>query len=416
MKIAFMVSIFPALSETFILNQIIGLIDRGYDVKIFANQPGDFPKTHADVSKRRLQERTYYPPSINKFMPRNMFSRVIKAWCLLMVNFPKNPVALMNSLNFIKFGKEALSLRLFYKIIPYVQQSLFKYDIIQCHFGDNGNRAVFLKDVGVIKGKIFTTFHGYDISHSINSRGIDFYDNLFKNGDLFLPISEKWKDELIKLGCEEKKIVVHKMGVDLAKFVFSPQHIGERREVKILTISRLVEKKGVEYGIRAVAKVLEGYPQVQYKIIGDGPLRGHLQSLISSLGIEQNVHLLGWEQQDDLIGMLQDSDILLAPSVTSENGDQEGIPVVLMEAMAIGIPVVSTQHSGIPELIENGTSGFLVPERDVVELYNTLMYIIDHPEIFLKIQKHARNHVETHHDINKLNDRLVGIYQKLLSP
>jgi colanic acid/amylovoran biosynthesis glycosyltransferase len=272
-----------------------------------------------------------------------------------------------------------------------------------------------LKNVGVIKGKVITTFHGYDISLLVKSRKINFYDNLFKNGDLFLPISEKWKSELIKLGCEEKKIVVHKMGVDLAKFVFSPQQIGKGGEVKILTISRLVEKKGVKYGIRAVAKVLEGYPQVQYKIAGDGPLRGDLQSLVCSLGIEQNVRFLGWQQQDDLVKILQDSDILLAPSVTSEDGDQEGIPVVLMEAMAIGIPVVSTHHSGIPELIENGISGFLVPERDVVALYNTLIYIIDHPEICPKIQRHARNHVETHHDVNKLNDRLVDIYQKLLS-
>lgn len=241
-KVAFMVTIFPALSETFILNQVTGLIGRGHHVRIFAKRPGDFPKTHADVMKYNVLESTYYFP--NKYMPRNKIFRVIKAVGLLMANFHKNPIALLNSLNFAKFGRDASSLSIFFKIIPFVKNDLHKDDIVHCHFGQNGILAAFLKDIGVIKGKLVTTFHGFDISKTINMKGKDIYDHLFKTGDLFQPISEKWKTELVKLGCGEEKITVHRMGIDTKKFAFISKHVREKKKVQILTIARLVEKKG----------------------------------------------------------------------------------------------------------------------------------------------------------------------------
>jgi colanic acid/amylovoran biosynthesis glycosyltransferase len=104
----------------------------------------------------------------------------------------------------------------------------------------------------------------------------------------------------------------------------------------------------------------------------------------------------------------------MAPSVTAADGDQEGIPNVIKEAMAMGIPVLATRHSGIPELVEEGLSGFLVSERDTDALTDRLIHLIDHPEIWPEMGKAGRDYVKKHYDINKLNDRMVEIFQSLM--
>ena len=112
---------------------------------------------------------------------------------------------------------------------------------------------------------------------------------------------------------------------------------------------------------------------------------------------------------------MKDVDILLVPSVTAQDGDQEGTPAVLMEALAQGIPVISTYHSGIPELVQDGISGFLVPERDTNALAEKIIYLLEHQEIWAEMGKAGRKYVEENFDTNKLNDRLIKIYQQLLN-
>jgi colanic acid/amylovoran biosynthesis glycosyltransferase len=133
------------------------------------------------------------------------------------------------------------------------------------------------------------------------------------------------------------------------------------------------------------------------------------------LNIRDRVKLLGWKRQEEVVALLSGADILLAPSVTGADGDQEGIPVVLMEALAQGVPVLSTYHSGIPELVQDGQSGFLVPERDVAALADKLGYLVQHPECWPELGRAGRRYVETYYDINKLNDQLVDLYRRLLT-
>lgn len=413
MKIAFFVNQFPCLSETFILNQITGLIDRGHEIDIFAYGSGDDSKMHEDVNRYNLLRQTfYYGPSYNK-IPVNKFLRILKGLNLIIINFHKKPMSLLKSLNVFKFKKEAASLSILYKIIPFIDKGT--YDIIHCHFGPNGNLVALLKDMGVIKGKIITTFHGYDITSYIRKNGRNVYYYLFSRGDFFLPISERWKNELVRMGCNESKIIVHRMGIDTNKFQLSEKAHRNDGKVSLLTVARLVEKKGVEYGVHAVARIIDKFPDVEYRIAGDGPLRSTLEHLIEDLNAQNNIKLLGWKHQEEIAKLMKESNILLAPSVTSENGDQEGIPVVIMEAMAQGLPVLSTYHSGIPELVQDGKSGFLVPESDVDALVERLIYLIEHREIWPQIGKMGRKFVEDNYDINKLNDRLVDIYCQLLN-
>ncbi len=409
MKIAFIVNEFPSLSQTFVLNQITGLIDRGHEVDIFAEEERREDKIHDDVRKYNLLERTSYPLAI----PQNKVQRIFEILGYIYNLIKKNPKPILNSLNVMKYGRKASSLSLIYQIIPFLQKG--PYDVVHCHFGPCGILGALLKELDATGGKLVATFHGYDMSKYLKKHGDRVYGSLFGKGDLFLPISECWKVKLIKLGCSKEKIVVHRMGIDISKFRFTPRMPKNKEKVQLLTIGRLVEKKGVQYGIQAVAKVINKFPNIEYKIIGEGPLRGSLETLINDLNVIDRVQLLGWKEQEELVKILSEADILLAPSVTSHDGDQEGIPVVLMEALARGLPVISTYHSGIPELIQDKKSGLLVPEGDVNSLVEKLEYLFLNQKIWSEMGNVGRRHVDEYYGINKLNDQLVALYEKTLS-
>jgi colanic acid/amylovoran biosynthesis glycosyltransferase len=411
MKIAFIVNQFPALSETFILNQITGLLDRGHEVDVYAYSPRNDPGVHADVKRYNLLEHTCYM-TVYASMPRNKIYRLIKGIGRIAIDLYKKPVAVLNSLNFLKFGKSAASLEILYQITPFLDKG--PYDIIHCHFGPLGYLGIFLKSVGAVHGQIVTTFRGFDISSYIKRNGEHTYDMLFEKGSLFLCVSEQIKSILISLGCDEQKIIVHRSGVHISESHFSLCHQKIGDKLRLLTVARLVEKKGVQYGIQSVAKLLKRHPNITYKIAGDGYLKDTLQRLIEELNVSNNVTLLGWKTQEQIRELLQEADILLAPSVTSQNSDREGIPGAIVEALAWGLPVLSTRHSGIPEVIQDGESGLLVPERDVDALAEKLEYLIEHSELWPEMGRKGRKYVEEHYDIDKLNDRLVEIYQRLL--
>lgn len=405
MKIAFLVNRFPVLSQTFILNQLTGLIDRGHEVHIFSNSPEDTSETHEDVKKYNLLKYTYYylyP------LPGNKVSKLglIVRYCW------KRPKAIFKVLRLRKQKK-----REFEKILSVAISFLGKgpYDIIHCHFGPNGTLAVSLKDIGAIEGKIVTAFHGYDISSYIIKNGDSAYKDLFLRGDLFLPISERWKNKLIELGCDEKKIIVHRMGIDMNKFVFPRSGQRNDGKIRLLSIGRLVEKKGMRYAISAVAKLLKKYPDIEYTIAGDGPLKNDLENLIQELHGQDNIKLVGWKRQSEVITLLRNSDMFIASSVTGRDGDLEGIPVVLMEALAMGLPVISTRHSGIPELVEDGKTGFLVPEGDSDAIAEKLEFLINHQEDRNIMKEAGRIYVEKRYNIDTLNDELVEIYRRLLN-
>ena len=410
MRIAFLVNGFPLLSETFVLNQITGLLDRGHEVDIFAHTRWYQAKVHDDIRRYKLLERTHHLNLDNSMLPQEL-PGVLRTLFLIFKNVHKNPIVLWEVLKAFRSGSIHSALKRLYPIILFLDKG--PYDVVLCHFGSNGNLAVDLKKRRAFRSRIITTFHGHDISAHIVQKGRNLYDTLFAQGDLFLTISDVFKDRLIKLGCSEQKVVVHRAGVDVRRFSYAPRSLDRSGNIRVTTIARLVEIKGVEYGIQAIGKLIPNYPGVEYRIAGDGPLKDILERLIQELGVGDSVTLLGWQSQEEVRELLHHTDILLAPSVTGCDGNQEGIPVVLMEALALGIPAVTTQHSGIPELVHDGESGFVVAERDADALAEKLAYLIEHPETWSRMGIKGRSHVEQHYNIDKLNDRLVEIFQQV---
>jgi len=404
MKIAFLVTEFPKLSETFILNQITGLLVMGHEVEVFVDRDPAEAKIHPDIEKYHLMDQVCY---IN--IPRNYLIRVLKAIYLVGSNFFKvSPVRIFKALNVFRYGLFMASLKPLYYLISFPRRD---FDVIHCHFGPNGIVGAHLKDDG-IGGKLVITFHGADMSKFILTYGDNVYKNLFSKGDIFMPISEYWKKRLVEMGCPEDKTVVHHMGVDLENFRFFERQ--PKDVTRILSVARLTSKKGHEYAIKAVGKLAKENNSVKYIVAGDGKLKGKLESLVSELRIENNVEFLGLTGQEEIRKLYQQAHIFLLPSVVAKDGDQEGIPVVLMEAMAAGLPVISTRHSGIPELVKDGVSGFLVPEKDTDVLSEKLNFLIKHSELWNEMGAEGRKFVEEKYDAKKLNRKLVNIYMDLV--
>ncbi len=405
MKIAFLCNQFPKLSETFILNQITGLIDRGHEVDVFAAGTENEPELHDDIAKYDLLNRTFYYEHI----PDNKLLRFKKAAALVRDNFYKGRGAIVKALNVLEFGRDAASLRNVYRIIPFLNRS--HYDIIHCQYGPNGDLGVLLRALGIFNGKIVTTFHGYDIRLGLEKGG-GIYRRLFSRGDVFIAISPYNYNNLLKLGLDAGKIVYHPVGIDLKQFAYkwpaSPAEEG--KQIRVLTVARLVPEKGLAYGVHAIRKTLQRLPglNLEYNIIGSGPLDAELTALIRSLNLEKVVHMRGAKNQSQIAEAYQRSDIFLLPSVA------EALPVVAMEAQAVGLPVMATAVGSMDRIVINGETGFCVPPSDPDALADGLCFLMDHPEIWPQMGRLGRRHVENNFNIDMLNDRLVDLYVQLL--
>jgi colanic acid/amylovoran biosynthesis glycosyltransferase len=405
MRVALFLTNFPNLSETFLLNQITGLMDLGVDTDIFASASPSQSQVHPQVEKYNLANKAYYSDTVAP-----VSERLMKGVSILGRNFYKNPLAYTEAI-------KSLSLRDIFYIYNFItNRSKNSYDLIHAHYGSNGLIAAILKEASVFKGKLLTSFHGYDMSLLIAKKGKDVYKKLFEHGDLFLPVSDFWKEKLIDMGCDRDRIIVHRMGIDLDQYRFKERK-WDTGGLKLITVARLDEKKGCEYSIKAVKKLIRANPglEIEYMIIGEGPLRTSLQNLIQDAGMKDKIKILGAMNQEEVRAYLEIAHIFILSSSTSIDGDMEGIPVVLMEAQACGIPVVSTLHSGIPEVVLDGKSGFLVPERDVDALSSKLEYLIQHPELWPEMGRCGRKFVEEKYDIKMLNSKLVRIYDALLT-
>ena len=179
-------------------------------------------------------------------------------------------------------------------------------------------------------------------------------------------------------------------------------------------MARLIEKKGVEYGIRAVCRLHKQFPAIRYTIVGDGPLRDSFMQLIHELQATDYIHLVGTCNQNELRRRYARTDVFLLPSVTAANGDMEGQGLVLQEAQASGVPVVSTWHNGIPEGMIADGSGFLVPERDIEALTERLAYLVTHSKRRQQMGDVGRAFVQRCFDVRHLNHQLLALYTELL--
>lgn len=402
---------FPKLSQTFILNQITGLIDAGHRVTVLAKKSDGNARVHEAVAQYRLLDHTVY---YHAREPEQKWKKTA-LYLIHLARFTAR-TSLRPGRPDIHFSDIARQPNLMYMVRALKKADTRKFDIIHAHFGPNGLLAQHLIDSGVLEGKLFVTFHGYDMLRFVRQKGENVYSKLFRSDAVLLPISEFWKKRCINLGAPPANIRVHHMGIDTEKFDFCPLFPHENETIKMLTVARFVEKKGIAYSIAAVDRLIREGISVEYWIVGGGPLEGRLKQEIKERGLGSAVRLLGWKTQEELVEIMKQAHIVLLPSVTARDGDMEGIPVLLMEAMAMGKIAVSTYHSGIPELIRDKENGFLTEERDAGKLALVLREALEKRASWPMIARRARETVEESFHIEKLNRRLMDMFEGSLKP
>ena len=285
--------------------------------------------------------------------------------------------------------------------------------IVHAQYGSDGVYSIPFKERFGLP--LVTSFRGYDASKApLENPGI--YDKLFDVGDIFLVRSNSMKEDLIKLGCPKKKIRVHHSSIDLNKFRYVEREPPESKSpVKLLYVGRLVEKKGILNAIKAFHLVLRDRPNTLLSVVGDGPLRDEAHHLAESLGVADNITFKGFLAPDAIPREMVENHIFMLPCKTSKDGDKEGIPNSIKEAQASGMPVVSTLHSGVPEAVLNGKTGYLVEEGDTTALYERLIHLIDHPELWPEFGKAGRKHMENEFNIKNQTEKLESLYASILS-
>jgi colanic acid/amylovoran biosynthesis glycosyltransferase len=394
---------FPNLSETFVLDQITGLLDRGHDLTIFAARPLGAPIRHEAVDAYRLLDRTRYYFS-GWSTPRELGARSARA-------FARSPTAtaarLFRSLD-PRRSRDPLTTLGTWPLAAAMLDGP-RFDVVLAHFGTNAALAQEVRDLGVFEAPLVSTFLGKDLSVQIRRAGAGYYRRLFERGEVMLSVSEHYKERLISLGCPADRVRVHRLGVDTQGFRFTERRLDAGQPVRFLSICRLVEKKGLEFGLHAMALLRHDTPAFAWDIAGDGPLRASLEALARQLGLHDRVRFHGPVQRSRARELLSSAHVCLAPSVTATDGDQEGLPVTIIEAMACGLPVVSTMHSGIPEAVRDGTTGYLVPECDPPALANALARIARESDRWPALGRSARAIVEAEFDVHRLNDRLSAL-------
>jgi len=265
------------------------------------------------------------------------------------------------------------------------------------------------------KNPSIVSFHGADVTVDMNKPAYRESTRQMLDAVKFVLVrSESLRRALVDLGCDPKKIEVQRTGIPLEEFAFHERSFPNDGEWRLVQAGRLIEKKGLPVTLRAFAVFLRKYPNATLTIAGDGPLLTQVQKLARELNIEKRLSLPGFISQEQLRDIYYRSHIFVHPSETGHDGNVEGIPNSMLEAMASGLPVFATDHGGIPEAVDNGVSGVLVGERDHEALANALLNATLDSDSLARIARNGAEVVRKNFDLQAQAQRLEEIYLRLI--
>ncbi len=286
-----------------------------------------------------------------------------------------------------------------------------KVSLMHAHHGQLGLLLLPFKEETSLP--LVTSFRGRDATLANQPIGyLDGMKMLFEQGERFFPVCQYLAERINLWGCSADKIRVLYGGVDLDLFSYrAPKLYGSQN---IISIGRLVEKKGHHLLMLAFKKIKEKFPNATLTIIGSGELEEYIKSLAAQLNLGDSFRLLNRVPKSQVPKLMGQADLFCAPSLTAANGDVEGIPNTIKEAMATGIPVLATNHAGIPEIITHNQDGILVRENDIDHLALGLEYMLLNNHLWESYARSARQKVEQRFDQDKQLLQQAKYYDELL--
>ncbi|MBN1944316.1 MAG: glycosyltransferase [Bradymonadales bacterium] len=292
------------------------------------------------------------------------------------------------------------------------------FRLLHAHFGPGSLYALpYRIALGL---PLVVTYHGYDVPILMSrSRYLPRYLRywmasglMFRFVDRFLAASEELARLLVELGAPPHKVEVWRLGIEIPKADPPPRFPDQ--PLHILMVGRFVEKKGFDYGLQAVAEAIGRGVDLTVSMVGDGPYRSAYQRITRQGAIADKVRWLGVLSHDQVLDLMGHADLLLAPSVVARDGNRESGILVVKEANARGVPAIGTLHGGIPEIIEDGATGFLVPERDPGTLAERIVTLATHPVMRWEMGERARQKMIEEYDIVRRVEALEDHYDALL--
>lgn len=400
-RLAYLVNHFPKISETFILDEILDLQRRGLEIEILALFDVKASKTHRQAGL--LSGKVHYARFTQwKFWAAQIYwlfhepSLYAQTWW-------KGISGNIRSLTFFLRALIVVPAAAYFALLLKER----KIDQVHAHWATDPALAAY-----VIKNLI-------GIPYSITAHAHDLYVNqtMLKEklaaAEFIITISDYNKRMLARHGEHilQKIRVIH-CGVNPE--LFQPPIIrNSSTTLTILCVASLSDYKGHRYLIEACASLKAHGVDFRCILAGDGPERNKLKSQVESLNLENHVKFLGWQNRDEIRDLMKNADVFALPSVVTRTGKQEGIPVALMEAMAMEIPIVATSISGIPELVEHGKTGLLVCQRNSAELAAAIFLIYSRPEPAREMAQAARvkvlNEFNLHMSAGRLHRIFLGI-------
>ncbi len=394
--VLYYVGSFPKLSESFILNEINELYNRGHNIAVFAQNDPEENITHEEYED--IDVPVYYANASYTDFPQ-------------LISKKPAQMALSHATDgvFKHFSPKRAghSLLLGKQCAQFVEALDFEIDVINAHFATPTRIGAMLaaRHHGI---PCTVTAHAVEIFASPNVPQIKY---ICDSMDHVIVPSEYNRDYLREEIGIANGITVVPATTEVEKFEPSAPTV----ENRLLTVARLVEKKGYPYGIKAVNKLIKQGYDIEYHIVGTGDRKDRLQQQVKEYGIEDHVEFLGHVPDERLQKELSEAAVFVLPCVIAEDGDRDAMPVVLKEAMASETACVSTTVSAIPELITDGHDGLLVPEKEPDELASVIQELLDNPEKQKTIAANGRETVHNKFDIAESVDTLTEVFESLQS-
>lgn len=287
--------------------------------------------------------------------------------------------------------------------------------LLHAHFALDATNALSL--MSELRLPVVVTLHGYDVTihdsewrkTAKGRRYLKRREALWANTSLFLCVSEFIRDVALRSGFPKEKLEVHRIGINRQEFASIKR---EESEPLVLFVGRLVEKKGCSHLLRAMRTVQAEMPTAELVLIGYGDLRPSLEVQAAELGVR--CRFLGPQSSTEVRDWMRRARVLAAPSVTAINGDSEGLPTVIVEAHAMGLPVVGYRHAGIPEIVKTGVTGLLSEEGDTESLARDLLRYLKDDEFWLRSSIAASAWVAESFDMRVQTEKLEAIYSNVM--
>jgi glycosyltransferase involved in cell wall biosynthesis len=403
LKVAYLLGTFPQRTQTFVTREIFWIGEHGVDTHIFSlNKPESIPE---DKLAKKLYTDVHYSS--------NLSWDIIKAQFYYFFRMPSNYLLALIRTILYTYSEPSMLLRAlvnFPKSVYFARQmEELKVDHIHAHF-----ITLAAISASIISLLIETSFSLTAHAVGLFKRSRRSVRRQLQDATRVVTISNYHRDHIADLCPKIKRddIGIVYCGLDTNHFQPVSKNPGDG-PIRILSVGRLIEKKGFEYLVDACSVIAKSGLSFQCDIVGDGPLQELLQTRINHHGLNEEVTLLGSLDQDHILELYQKSDIFVLACVVANNGNRDGLPVVLMEAMSSELPVITTPVTGIVDLAEHGQNSLLVEERNVFALAEAIMKVIKDEKLRIQLGKQGREKVIKDFRVQTNTARLADIFEKI---